>query len=68
MNLRQVLRQARGGRPDLAAANLATSRGNGMLNHPARFLRVVVKYPHQCGEFFTLAELASIYRSYMNER
>ena len=61
MFLRQIMVQAKKGRPDLAAVNLGVSAGNGMLSHPVRFLRVIRKYPHSSGQYFKLSELYAIY-------
>jgi hypothetical protein len=62
MELRRVIAMAKQGRPDLAALNLGHTRGNGMLKHSPKFLRVIQKYPHSCGERLSLAYLIQSYK------
>jgi hypothetical protein len=57
MNVRTILALAKDGRPDLAAKNLGIS-GAGSWSHPVRLLRIVRKYPHSSGEFFSMRYLA----------
>ena len=60
MFLSEIIDQAKNGRPDLAAVHLGVSAGDGMLQHPVRFLRIIRKYPH-CGQYFTLRQLYDTY-------
>ena len=61
MNLKNIIKQAQAGRPDLAASNLGASAGDGMLRHPAKFLVVVAKFPHSSGDFIPLTHLAQFF-------
>lgn len=58
MIMKEILRQAAAGRPDLAATNLGAG-GAGIWQHPVKLLRVLKKYPHSSGVFFDVAYLAA---------
>jgi hypothetical protein len=57
MNVRALLALAKDGRPDLAAKNLGSS-GAGAWRHSVRLLRIIRKYPHSSGAFFSMRYLA----------
>lgn len=61
MNMRQILTQARQGRPDLAAMNLGAS------GFSFRALRVLVRYPHSSGERFQARDLYRLWSAYRRD-
>lgn len=60
MNQQQIIAQARCGRPDLAAANAGVA---GRL----RLAAYVARFPHSCGNRFSVRELVRIARRAMRE-
>ncbi len=61
MNLPQILAQARAGRPDLAALNLAAS------GFSAKALRVIARHKHSSGKHINIRVLHRDYRSMEKE-
>lgn len=67
MNLTQIIRMARTGRPDLAAKNLGAT-GCGAWQRPVRLIRVLARYPHSSGQRFSIRYLATCWREGRSER
>lgn len=53
MTIRSIVNQARKGRPDIAAVNAVTQRGN------LRLAAWLARFPHASGELFTARELVT---------
>ena len=54
-SLKVHLKQAKDGRPDLAAINL------GIQGRPAEYILILAKYPHSSGAYFFPSDLLAYY-------